>query len=328
MGNSNEMFCHDNRVSLKLSKKINDSKVLEEIIEILSKTDEIIFYNYNLLDNILVLDYRCNKSKLKIMKQKSFIFNDYEFSVAEELNQKHELYDVSKDTVILKNIDKTVGTEVIKAYINYLTQNNQIIGFEVSKIYSDTMFFKFQKHVDFNGLLKQHRSAPQVYGRNVSIYQKMETFMVLAKLNVSVNSETDINEYLTKTFQFNNEYFWQSFDDFSKVPYVIIKFVCIDMKCRFLTQMTRNLDRRYINCVEDVSNIFLLNDFIASIDSQNSKKDEIHTKNEKYPHLNNLDSIEKCKISEKLTVKPFERFKAIKNECASNRNLKFDSLFN
>jgi hypothetical protein len=168
----------------------------------------------------------------------------------------------------LNNIEKTVDDDTIQAYVNYLVQNNSIQRLDVSKMMKETLLIKFEKHVDFNGLLRRHRIAPQFCFKNVRVYQNMETSMVLIKLNFDKKKEQELHDYLVNTFQINNEICWQSFDHFSKIPFILVKFVNLEMKRRFLSKIAQNLESDFIGCVEDVPNIHLLNDFIKSFESK------------------------------------------------------------
>ena len=331
MGNYTGMYCHDNCVYLKLNKKINDNKFLMNMIEIFSKEDEIIFYNYNSSNDILSLIYRCNKSKFKMFQRKFFIYSGYEFHVEEGLSQKDELFDVSIDSIVLNNIDKSIDNESIEAYVNYLVQNNTIKKVDASKLIEETLYIQFEKYVDFNGLLRRHRITPQFCGKNVKVYQTMETFMVLVKLNFDSKTEQEIHDYLVNTFQINNEICWQSFDHFSRIPIIIVKFVSLDMKKKFLSQIVQNLESDFIECVEDVLNIHLLNDFIKSIESKaDDKKIEY---NKKIFQVQENEFINRAPVSfnlkyEILSSIQSEGARILNEEINDDVNVKLEKIYN
>ena len=264
MGNTNDsMYYHNNDVHLRVNKKIKDDDMssLVSFIEKNFGSDEILFYNYNYFEDLLTIIYRCNSSKRRMLKRKSICHKDYEFQITND--SKEDLFDVSTNCLILKNID--FDSDKIDSYVNYLIPKNTINNSRVCNVYPNSMLFEFEKHMDFNGLLRNHRLEPCFNGKFVNIYHKMETFMALLKLNVKDKNKQDLLEYLETHFEVEYDICWHSFDDFSIVPFVIVKFVCLDMKNRFFAATDKILSSGYISDLEDVLNIHLLKDFIKSI---------------------------------------------------------------
>ena len=60
----------------------------------------------------------------------------------------------------------------------------------------------------------------------------------MVKLRVKNRNEFSISSHLNKTFQKNNEMYWQSFDDFQAIPFVVVRF--FNLSDLFFTDNDRN----------------------------------------------------------------------------------------
>ena len=273
----------DNRVLLKTSKDINfqDLEMIQLFFETYSFSggDEVIAFN-SLSNDTLEITYRCNSTKQNILKIKSFNYKNYDFQANEPVSENlHETLEPLKNSMILENIAKNEDIFNIALYSHYLVYNNIIRGIVLSDTYPDTFYVQFEREIDFKDLIQRHNKKTQLHGREVKVYERFETLLVLVKLKVDGKSKLEISEYLNLTFQ--NEMHWQSFDNFDKIPYVVLKFTNFFFKNEFLKECDKYIDNNFIVVFESVSNLNQLN-YLLSLNDRSKIKIE-NIEDVKYP---------------------------------------------
>ena len=259
---------HDNSVFLKVDKKIEEIDFEELFSQHSSDNDVIILMNYYSSDHILELIYRCNKSKWKIMENKIIHFKNYEFQIEKCYRESEGGFVVSQNSIILQNFSSNENLVSIEFYAKSLVPSNEINRIEMSCIFADTYYFHFEKPINFNELLKRHRITPRLHEKEIKIYQSLETFMVLIELNVNGRDQKEIHKFLNSIFQRKNESYWQCFDEIFKNPFIIVKFLKLDFKLSVLANANALIKSDFIKNVEDIANIYLLNDFLSLFESR------------------------------------------------------------
>jgi hypothetical protein len=153
--------------------------------------------------------------------------------------------------------------------------NNQLKRLESSDHLINTYYFQFQFKINFKDLFHQHQEYLDLLGKNIKFYRAYQTFLILASLNLKDKTPQSITQYLNRVFHKDEKINWQSFNDFSIIPFVIIKFSTVDLKRKYLVEADKLLDSDYIVSIEDVLNVNLLNKFISQIESKNNENFEL-----------------------------------------------------
>jgi len=310
----------DNRVLLKTSKDINfqDLEMIQLFFETYSFSggDEIIAFN-SVSNDTLEITYRCNSTKQNILKIKSFNYKNYDFQAHElELSQNvHENLEVLKNSIILENIAKNEDIFNIALYSHYLVYNNIIRGIVLSDVYLDTFYVQFEREIDYKDLTQRHNKKTQLHGREVKVYERFETLLVLVKLKVDGKSKVEISEYLNLTFQ--NEMHWQSFDNFEKIPYVVLKFTNFYFKNEFLKDCDKYIDNNFIVAFESISNLSQLN-YLLSLNDRSKIKIENATEEDfKYP----ISTLKNSSVIEQVNKQTINSYVNLNGKISSGENM-------
>ena len=260
---------HDNRVYLKLKAKIRDQQQFNSVISNYQNHSggyEIVFCQYDCNNDVLEITYRCNKSKQIVLNQNPF---SYDFPVLRNYNNERENFPVLIDSLI---VESSMEISYIRNYVKMLlvnqNNNNRIKRFESSDHFINTYYFQFLMKTNFKDMFSQHQKNMN-FNRNIKFYRGYQTFLVLASLNLKGKIPQEVTQYLNKVFQKDDSINWQSFNDFSIIPYVIVIFSTIDLKRKYLCEAEKLLDSYFIVSIEDVLNVHLLNKFIELKNTEN-----------------------------------------------------------
>jgi hypothetical protein len=265
---------HDNRVCLQLYGKIRDQQQFNSVISSYQKHlggYEIVFCEYDFNNDVLEITYRCNKSKQIVLKENNFL---NEFSILKNSNKDRENYPILIDSFV---VESSMEISYLQNYVKMLqnNNNNRLKRLESSDHLVNTFYFQFQFEINFKVLFHQHQEYLDLLGKNIKFYRAYQTFLILASLNLKDKSPQSITQYLNRVFHEDDKINWQSFNDFSIIPFVIIKFSTVDLKRKYLVEADKLLDSDFIVSIEDVLNVNLLNKFISQIESKNNENFEL-----------------------------------------------------
>ena len=281
-------YLHDNRVILKINKKITDKDDLEMLqlyfeTKSLSSGDETLFFNYDYENDKIEITYRSNQVKTDIIRKKQFLFNNYELEVIDFKQPIHQFFHKLEDTLILNVANKNIDD--VKLYASYLANDNTIKNFTSSHTRPHLYYIQFENPLNQQFVVKRHAKALKLKSNPVEVFEAFETFMVMVKLNLNGKSNDELSLYLDEIFQKHGEMYWQSCGDFSKIPFIIVKFINYSLKIKFLNEFVNN---EIMIAIENVLNINLLNETVSSSDSKHEIRQIEDANNGEILIINNI----------------------------------------
>ena len=261
----------DNTLHLSINKSLNNKDYKVIISHFESIGGPLIKHKYKKDDKILELIFLEGAKKQKILKKKVFNINYYTLE-ASEINRKRNLnkhLEKFNNLLIIENIDFNEDNKKLRSQLDFVFENKGFSKKVQSIINNNLVFFKFDDFIDENNYFHDNQA---LNGKEIKIHEAFETSSILVKLDSSRFNE----KYLNEKFKLNDLMYWQVPFKMDNSPFVIVKFLNIDYKYKFLMNYSQTVNKEYL--IENIFNWALLNDYLSAykhtVEFQNTKEEK------------------------------------------------------
>lgn len=267
---------YDNSLRFKVNKQIADVDIhLVKLFFQMKKTvngGDLISFNYDKCNKVIILTYMSNLVKQNVMKNKCYQFRNYEFQLIERYSFSDENDEKIANMLIISNVCKNeVSLDDIIMYASYLVDEmNDVKEVDFSNVFENVAYIEYDKIIDINEIKKKLIKSPILGLKKIEIYEAYNTQIMLLKL---INNFNNTEDYLNNNFKHENHYYWQLPFKFNDSPFAIIKFSTMDYKNEYLKLIEEN--EKKLLLIECCPNNQFLNNYLDALTNKNCENDVI-----------------------------------------------------